>query len=249
MRQDQEQYIRDVRGKLAGAIQRAITGLDPFVLAHERQKKWSEVDRFDAVEQVEELQAVVKACHRVLSAMPRQKNMSRVDKERFARALRGLSGADGIAGRITIGKMVSLDKKRSGAGQDYFMALSRELFIVLRHALAAMFYLVNDARIRTIKLNEKTTNEYRYGESGVQAAIEANFEHQARELAHETGSFVEVIAHDGEVLFDASPHASTVRKEMQMVERKSKRAWPYVANPKKKDYDVLLGLYRHKLLK
>lgn len=249
MKQDRQDWIRrEVRPRLAGAIHHCITALAPLLEAHERGKTWSEAQRFAAVDEIDVLMATVASAATKLDELPEKGKLSRVDKQRFTRAFNGMAGAVRMGRELSIEKMVALDKKRARAGQSYFVALLRELMLVLRHALAALFYLVNDATMLTIRLDKKTTNDYRYGSEGAKAGIEANFEAAARHKAVESGSFVEVIAYDGEVLYDASPHAATIRREMGLAERREKKAWPYAANPRRKDYDVLIELYKWKLL-
>jgi hypothetical protein len=245
-----QRYIRtEVRPKLAGAIHHAITELQPLLEKDERSKRWSEIDRFDATDEIDVLMVTVATSADALDRLPDKTRLSRVDKDRYLRAFHGMNGAVGLGRKMTPAEMMRLDAEKAGAGQEWFVAMLRQLMLVLRHALAALFYLVNDARIKTIKLSEKDTNDYRYGGEGVRAAVAANFEHKAREMAVSSGHFTEVIAPDGEVVFDASPHASTVRREMAMTERKAREAYPYVANPRLKDYDVLISLYQHPLLR
>ena len=245
-----KEYIRtEVRPKLAGAIHHAITQMQPLLEKDERGKRWSETERFDATDEIEVLMVTVATCADALDRLPDKTRLSRVDQDRYLRAFHGMNGAVGIGRKMTPAEMMRLDAKKPGAGQQWFVAMFRQLLIVLRHALAALFYLVNDARIKTVKLTEQQTDNLRYGPENVQIVVREAFEQQARELAVRTGRFVEVIATDGEVVFDASPHASTIRREMALSERKAREAYPYVANPRLKDYDVLISLYQHPLLR
>jgi len=269
MRKDQEAYIRDVRAKVAAAIQHNISQMEPLVEADLRGKKWSSVDRFDAVEAVDEMMDVVAMAGKHLATLKRKGVMKKTEQERLYKVTLAFQTAVKLANEMTVQRMVSWDEKRAKAlekrararaerkkeelvppdGQAWFMVLYRSLMKALRRSLAAMFYLTNDAKLKAVHLSKKDTDDLRYGSAGVQAAVMANYEHKAHQLADKTGQFVEVFAYDGELLYDISPHPATVRKELGVVARKEKRAYPFVANAAVKDYNVLADLYEWDFLK
>lgn len=246
---DKQAWIRtEVRPKLAGAIHHCLTQMEPLIRKNDRSKAWSHSERFDAREVVEALLVTVGEVGEALDRLPGKTRMGRVDKDRYLRAFKGLNGAVQLYRRVPISKMQELDEKTPRGGQRYFLAMFRQMMIVLRHALAALFYMVNDAKLVTIRMTKKDTDSVRYSLPNVREAIFESYQERARKKAHSSGHFVEVVTSDGEIVFDASPHPSTIRREMAVVERKTREAFPYVANPKIRDYDVLIELYQDPFL-
>ena len=250
--------IRDVRAGLAALTQRTISRMRPYLRADERGKRWTVDDREEVVARMQYLAYAAGPLADRMEAVYKSKGKRGLTAGERGRALQitqALGIATGMAAQVTFDAMLEKDakypRKKSGdkdGGQAYAVYTYAMVMLWLRRALAGMFYLTGDVHVRVIRLTPAQAEEFFDPKNRLR--MQQQLEEKARQLAEDTGNFVEVEVPDPSdpknrdkmsVVADASPHAATVRKELVLASRRAKRARN---NPSRPDYDVLLGLYQ-----